>query len=150
MLRWLLATVALGAGCHRANPGYDPERNGEHDGEGDGGAVRRDGAAGAVGDDAAVDGAADAFVPTCIATGVEACDGIDNDCDGTIDEDFGGCAACCDSADDADLCADDALTCFGCVEIGGTIAEACNGVDDDCDGAVDDGFTLCAACCDSA
>ncbi|MEK6606840.1 MAG: putative metal-binding motif-containing protein, partial [Myxococcota bacterium] len=62
------------------------------------------------------------------------------------DDGFTLCAACCDSAGDADFCADDDATCAGCVDAGGTIGETCNGADDDCDGAVDDGFSLGVPC----
>jgi hypothetical protein len=70
----------------------------------------------------------------------ETCDGNDEDCDGTTDEDVGLCTNCCDSSSDADGCNDDRLTCSGCEDVGGAIAEVCNGSDDDCDTAVDEGL----------
>jgi hypothetical protein len=64
----------------------------------------------------------------------EACNDIDDDCDGRIDEDFGVGDAC--DGPDSDVCADDVMTCSGC-SMGANEAESCNGKDDDCDGVVD-------------
>ncbi|MCB9765915.1 MAG: putative metal-binding motif-containing protein [Alphaproteobacteria bacterium] len=77
---------------------------------------------------------------------VETCDGLDEDCDGAVDEDgdgdgFGPCDADCDDGDPA-------------VFPGAT--ERCDGVDDDCDGALGagevdgdgDGVRGCAGDCD--
>lgn len=66
----------------------------------------------------------------------EACSGIDEDCDGEVDEDLGE-ATCGVGA-----CRQSAPNCVGgrvvaCVPVGGT-AELCNAVDDDCDGTVDE------------
>lgn len=64
----------------------------------------------------------------------ESCNGVDDDCDGSVDEDFHVGEAC--DGPDSDLCADDVMTCAGCTQ-GPDLLEICNGVDDDCDGIVD-------------
>jgi hypothetical protein len=64
----------------------------------------------------------------------EQCNDLDDDCDGSIDEDF-GLGQACDGAD-KDLCADDVMTCSGC-SLGPDLLESCNGVDDNCNGIVD-------------
>ncbi len=65
---------------------------------------------------------------------VETCNGLDDDCDGSVDEGF-GLGEACDGAD-SDLCKDDVMTCAGCSR-GPDTLEVCNGVNDDCDGIID-------------
>lgn len=92
---------------------------------------------------------------TCNATPapptIERCDGDDNDCDSETDEDFpelgsdctAGVGACALSGEFR--CRADSFG-VACDAIPGNPArEVCNGVDDDCDGQVDDG--LASACC---
>jgi len=72
---------------------------------------------------------------------VEACDGADNDCDGLIDEDFANLGAACTLPG---ACGSGVFECFDggtrCSSARAGKPEACNatnGLDDDCDGQVD-------------
>jgi hypothetical protein len=76
---------------------------------------------------------------------LDVCDGVDNDCDsssadGAEDPLLG---AACDGAD-SDLCLEGSNNCSGgsivCSDTTGNTVEACNGVDDDCDGSTDEDF----------
>ncbi len=103
-------------------------------------------------------GAEDASMPTDAAISLdasgcdptdEACDGDDDDCDLAIDEDFGVGAPC--DGEDADACADGVVACDGpgatrCEDDPGASAETCDGADDDCDGATDEGFMVGVGC----
>ncbi len=85
------------------------------------------------------------------APGVEVCDGADDDCDGAIDEGIAPQPTTCGAGACA---ADGQLTCQGgqlvdsCAPGDGG-AEACDGVDNDCDGATDEDIapqpTTCGA-----
>jgi len=96
---------------------------------------------------------------TCVVSGTEICNGGDDDCDGATDEGFacvrgsttacvvpGGCAG-------TQTCQVDCT--WGACAV--TTAEMCNGGDDDCDGATDEGFacrlgttTACNNACGAA
>ncbi len=86
--------------------------------------------------------------------GTEVCDGADNDCDGTTDEDDATDASTWYADSDGDGYGDAGSTTEACTMPGGYVAdatdcddgdaainpgagEACNGYDDDCDGLVD-------------
>ncbi|MBI2894457.1 MAG: hypothetical protein HYY06_12975, partial [Deltaproteobacteria bacterium] len=69
----------------------------------------------------------------------EICDGLDNDCDGEADEDDPGGGAACGT--DEGECTSGIYACVGgelvCDDVGPS-AEACDGLDNDCDGEADE------------
>ncbi|MEZ4266204.1 MAG: MopE-related protein [Myxococcota bacterium] len=92
----------------------------------------------------------------CGAPGAELCgNGIDDNCDCTADEGFDGLGDACSAgvgacaATGTVTCSADGLS-SGCDAVAGAPAAddaSCNGIDDDCNGAVDDGFVAVGTDC---
>ncbi len=81
--------------------------------------------------------------------GIERCDTLDNDCDGVVDDVLGlgdactnGVGSCARSGTLA--CGSGMLVCSAVS--GMPVAEACNGLDDNCNGLVDDGLVTAFGC----
>jgi hypothetical protein len=79
----------------------------------------------------------------------ESCNAIDDDCDGFTDEGY-QLGVMCDGGD-TDLCAEGTFACtaaggVACSDTTGDNVEVCNGLNDDCDGATDEGFGLGVTC----
>ena len=93
---------------------------------------------------------ADGLQATCDAVADDAadelCDNLDNDCDGTTDEDFDGLIEPCVSGEGACLrpgvttCSDDGAEVVCNALAGDPVPEVCNGIDDNCDGRIDETF----------
>ena len=87
-------------------------------------------------------GALQTCTPNSGAAGAEMCDGVDNDCDGTPDEDDPGGGGAC-STGLPGVCSPGTVTCqtgsLNCVQDQSASAEVCDGLDNNCNAAVDDG-----------
>ncbi|MBT6573695.1 hypothetical protein HOM83_01505 [Candidatus Falkowbacteria bacterium] len=89
-----------------------------------------------------------------VAPSDEVCDGVDNNCDGEVDEDLlNACGQCgdvpaevCDGEDnDCDGEVDEGLL-NDCGQCGDAPAEVCDGEDNDCDGLIDESFPVGFEC----
>ena len=80
-----------------------------------------------------------------VLPGAELCNGLDNNCDGTVDSGNPGGGIPCDSglpgvcAAGVTVCSGGSLSCEANIAPGDRV-ERCNGLDDNCDGTVDTGF----------
>ncbi len=80
----------------------------------------------------------------------EACDSVDNDCDGQTDEGLSGQACGTNTGEcvaGTIQCTNGVSTCVGSV---GPTTEICNSLDDDCDGQTDEGIAGLGAACGNA
>jgi hypothetical protein len=84
---------------------------------------------------------------------VETCNYLDDDCDGTIDNGFSGLGNVCSAGTGACKrfgvvqCTANGAGTQCSVTAGAPVAEKCNGIDDDCDGVIDNGFPTLGQSC---
>jgi hypothetical protein len=126
--------AAGGAGAAGAGTDGGAGKDSGAAGDADSGSPQ-DGSAGSAGQDGSLEAAADGCIP-------EICDGKDNNCDGNTDEGDPGGGGACDTGQlgackaGVQHCSAGALQ---CAPLNLPKVELCNGVDDDCDGTIDDG-----------
>ncbi|MBI5534466.1 MAG: hypothetical protein HY898_17205 [Deltaproteobacteria bacterium] len=91
--------------------------------------------------------------PQTVFAGSETCDGVDNDCNGTVDDGYQGSGQPCSVVTDPPVfgpCATGQTNCLegdkGCTQTVKALPESCNAIDDDCNGTVDDVADINAEC----
>jgi len=93
--------------------------------------------------------------PQGLCADTETCDGVDDNCNGEVDETFPDAGAACDSGKPGKCAVGETVCQFGAVGCLQTVqpsGELCNGIDDDCDGFTDEDFDStsdslnCGAC----
>jgi hypothetical protein len=81
----------------------------------------------------------------------EQCDGVDNNCNGAVDEGDPGGGLDCNVPGKAGPCAKGLTHCqagqIKCIQINPPAPEVCNDIDDDCSGVADDNLTDIGAAC---
>ena len=93
-------------------------------------------------------GLVDQCTPGIPADDDSVCDGKDNDCDGQVDEDYQAVTTSCGTgscaANGQNICYEGGIvnTC----EPGSPFSEICDGVDNDCDGNIDEGYPIAKTC----
>jgi hypothetical protein len=100
--------------------------------------------------------------PLINPNGIEICNGLDDNCDGAIDENNPEGGVACILPDLLGVCADGETLChdaeISCIQTVFPSPEACNGLDDDCDGDIPadevdadgDGYTPCEGDCNDS